>query len=305
MVSINLPLPSSFFDEEERCGFLVTKQRKEIWAIELDLLMALDAICKKHGLTYCIGAGTMLGAVRHKGFIPWDDDVDVYMPRADYDRLIRMDDEFQMPYFLQTPYNEKYLLRTFMRLRNTKTTGTTVKEQELPVNKGLFIDIFPLDGISGNPGADKRQYWVNRIQKNICGCYNHSFIPLKGKSVKEKIRLIGYRAVARTFVHNKVSTYERVANNIRKYSTDETKLWGNRTLFFKCPKSRRPKEDYTDLITMPFEGFDVPVPRKYHELLTQQYGDYMKIPENKNGSVHGELIVSTDYAYDDPRRTAI
>ena len=97
--------------------------------------------------------------------------------------------------------------------------------------------------------------------------------------------------------------FQRFEANLKKYSVPGTKLWGNRTLVFECPKSRRPLEDYNDLVMMPFEFIEVPVPRNYDSMLRQQYGDYMKIPENKKAGFHGELIISTDYAYDDPRRT--
>lgn len=100
-------LPKSFFDEEQICDFFVDKKRKKIWAIELDLLIQFDKICKKHGLIYFLIGGTLLGAVRHHGFIPWDDDLDVAMPRKDYDLLMQLKDEFSEPYFLQTPYTDE------------------------------------------------------------------------------------------------------------------------------------------------------------------------------------------------------
>ena len=301
MVPIKLEINESFFEEEVRSGFLVTRQRKELWAIELDLLAELDRICRKHGLCYCVGAGTMLGAVRHKGFIPWDDDLDVYMFRDDFERLLQLDSEFTAPYFLQTTFNEPNLIRTFARIRNTQTTGTTTKEQNLNICKGIFIDIFPLDGISSNKYINRYQYWLNKGQRMVFGCFNHSRGDNPDQSLKGKLRHLGYTAVAKVFIRNKIKAYNAAANNIKRFSNDKAELWGNRTLVFMSPKSRRPKEDYKDVIYVPFEMLSVPVPRKYDELLKQQYGDYMKIPENKNGSVHGELIVNTDYPYDEFR----
>ncbi len=80
-------LPKSFFEQEERCDFLVTEKRKKIWAVLLDLLIKFDFVCKKYSLTYFLADGTLLGAARHQGFIPWDDDIDVSMPREDYEKF--------------------------------------------------------------------------------------------------------------------------------------------------------------------------------------------------------------------------
>ena len=77
----------NIYRDEMRDGFLVTADRKKIWQVEMELLAELDGICRRHGLRYFVDYGTLLGAVRHRGFIPWDDDIDVVMMRPDYERL--------------------------------------------------------------------------------------------------------------------------------------------------------------------------------------------------------------------------
>ena len=108
MVDLQIDLPQNFLDEEEISGYLVTSQMKEVWAVELDLMAQLDRVCRENGLTYFAGAGTLLGAVRHHGFIPWDDDMDFYMLREDYNKLIGLANEFKEPYFLQNTYSYRY-----------------------------------------------------------------------------------------------------------------------------------------------------------------------------------------------------
>ena len=91
---IKLKLPEGFLEPEERCGYQVTTKLKKIWAVELDLLDQFQKVCAKHNIKYQVFAGTLLGAVRHKGFIPWDDDIDVCMPREDYDKILPLLKDF-------------------------------------------------------------------------------------------------------------------------------------------------------------------------------------------------------------------
>ncbi len=138
-------LPESFLNEETRNGFLVTRERKKLWAVLLDLLLQFDSVCKKHGLRYFLNSGSLLGAIRHKGFIPWDDDIDVEMPRDDYEKLMTLSDEYKYPYFLQTPFTDKNSAYSFAKLRNSNTTMASKHFAFQDMNHGVLIDIFPYD----------------------------------------------------------------------------------------------------------------------------------------------------------------
>ena len=158
MVDLKIELPSSFFLEEERDGHLVSPEMKELWAVQLDLLHEFDRVCKKYNLKYVLDFGTLLGAIRHKGYIPWDDDIDVGMLREDYDRLMEIGaKEFKEPYFLQTPYTDKRFDEGVNKLRRTDTMylshHTLIHYPKY--NLGIFIDIFVYDNIPSDGKSDK------------------------------------------------------------------------------------------------------------------------------------------------------
>ena len=138
-------LPASFFREETICDFLVTQERKKIWAITLDLLFKFDEVCHRHNLKYFMAFGSLLGAIRHNGFIPWDDDIDVVMPRADYEMLKLLNREFEAPYFLQYPGEDGGYFFSFAKLRNSNTSGISWAFRDETFNQGMFLDIFPID----------------------------------------------------------------------------------------------------------------------------------------------------------------
>lgn len=306
MVKLNIKLPEGFLEEEEICGFPVTRERKELWAVELDLLNEFIRVCEENGLHYVLGAGSLLGAVRHQGFIPWDDDIDVYMLREDYDKLMALADSFQPPYFLQNWATDPNYTLGHSKLRNSNTTGCPRKEMDRNMNRGLYLDIFPLDGVSADPEEDRVQTERNKNYREILWRYRCTHVCMvTGDSPRQKLQSLCKRTVSFLFREGYLGFGRRkdelcreYDENMKKYSVEGTELWGNRTLVFECPLSRRPIEDWLQLTTAKFEFLTVSIPQNYDEILRQQYGNYMELPKNKRGgSVHGELIISTDIPY--------
>ena len=165
---IKIKLPEHFLEKEVRCGYEVSEKLKKIWAVELDLLNELLDVCKKHGINVQVFAGTLLGAVRHKGFIPWDDDVDVAMSREDFKKLCAVaPDEFKEPYFFQTALNDRKHFFGFGRLRNCLTTGVIRGHESPDYNNGIYIDVFPLDGF---PESQYKSWIQRHIQVLIVKC---------------------------------------------------------------------------------------------------------------------------------------
>lgn len=297
MIELSISIPDGFLESEIIADYEVSKQMKEIWAVELDLMNQLDKVCKKYNLTYFAGAGTLLGAVRHKGFIPWDDDMDFYMLRDDYDKLMSLSDEFQKPYFLQNGYTDTAIMRTHAKLRNSNTTACSVLESGYPCNKGIFIDIFPLDGISENIIADKSQKAINAIYRTAMR--NRQRVHFRKQPLSISCKQIMNNTLISVLHMDKVECMKKYEANLKRYSVPSAKMWGNRTLVYDCPKSRRPLKDWKDIINVPFEFMSIPIPRNYDEILRQQYGNYMQFPKNKNaGKMHEIIKLSTDVSYE-------
>lgn len=150
-------IPDGFLNEETRGGYTVSSEMKKVWAVELDLLQYLLEVCERHNLRIYAEGGTLLGAVRHKGYIPWDDDIDMIMLREDYDKLMSLADEFKHPYFLQNVYTDAHYTHRHAQIRNCNTAcwAKHAKKRREKYNQGIFIDIFPADNmpVCGNPAG--------------------------------------------------------------------------------------------------------------------------------------------------------
>lgn len=283
---IKINLPNDFLDEEVRCGYTVTSKLKKIWAIELDLLNELNSVCKKHGIHYQLCFGTLLGAVRHKGFIPWDDDFDVWMCREDIDKLIAIADEFKSPYFLQTPLNDQRYLSSMVRLRNSMTTGSISGMDTPDYNNGIYIDIYPLDGLPDSQMKCALLYVLRRIVVKLWYIRGLQFKNLQTR--KEKMFyllkpitcLLSYEVWYRLY-RKVLSMWNKSAEKVSLMNSSPMKrshiwLW---------------KRDMSDSILIDFEELKVPVPKNYHDILTRIYGDYMSFPPpEKRGKWHEGII---------------
>lgn len=292
-----MQLPDGFLQSEYRDGYPVDEKMKKVWAVELELLELFQQICKKHGLQYFALGGTLLGAVRHKGFIPWDDDIDVGMPREDYDRFVALSqDEFPYPYRLITPMNDA-CYRAHAQIRHCETTGYPLVDETLKCNKGIFIDIFPLDGVADSQLAFKvqiaRMKLLNRILVNYYYFDAKHENPPVWKSLFHKLVCIGMKVldVKRVYRH-----YDEIA---AKYSKRKTKKLGEISILFGDSRYHWRREVFAKTEEFPFEHGTIRVPQGWDEFLSHTFGDYMKIPENKKErALHQDMVFDPDRAYD-------
>ena len=159
-------ISKDFLREELLCDFLVTEERKKLWMISLDMLLEFDRVCKKHDIKYYLMGGTLLGAIRHKGFVPWDDDTDVMMLREDYEKFKTLEYEFQYPYFLQTPQNDPGNLYSTVRIRNSNTTMLVNMFKYEKFNQGVWLTVFPIDNWDIEGGEERRSKIEGLLKDN-------------------------------------------------------------------------------------------------------------------------------------------
>lgn len=278
-------------EEEVICGFKVTSFRKKIWKYELEMVKLFHNICVENNLRYFAEGGTLLGAIRHNGFIPWDDDIDLIMPREDYEKFLEIAPKYLMDtdFFLQTNKTEKLYFNGHAQIRNSKTTcliKSNYNDLKLDKNCGVWIDIFPLDYVDGKAQEKKisflRKISILKVTKEY-GVGIKAFIKKiivfllcpTNKSCERKIEKI-----------NKIAKSAKSKENVGLVSFMpgyEHNIW--------------PTNWFDEATTHKFEDIDIMIPVKYDDVLKREFGNYMEIPENKNGSMHGTCYFDLDKTY--------
>lgn len=261
---------------------------------EFELLKIFICICKKYNLKYYLVCGSALGAVKYGGFIPWDDDVDVALPRTDYEKFLSAaQKEVPENVFVQNCRTDKYYPGLGTKLRYSDTTFIEKEAMKIPMNHGIFIDVFPLDGYP----QDEKQ--ARAFEKKKLYYYRRRYTRLI-PPVHRDLPLTFYSILFR-FFGLFGETNEACKKNeelIKSNSETDSRLWCN----FANSMSRKEYSDreiYGDGASFSFEGIDVVVPIKYKEYLAAKYGDYSLDPpaEEQKGS-HG-FIVDTEKPYTD------
>lgn len=273
--------------------------KKKLFETLTDLLYQFDKVCKDNDLTYSIFAGTLLGAIRHKGIIPWDDDVDVVMPRKDYEKLLRLPEStFSFPYFLQSPLTDKGFHKGIARLRNSNTTEISIIDAAFDCNHGAFIDIFPMDAVPDDGSLFKQQVKELLLQVKLlhfAGRYNGGVGAL-GLSGKKKIFYYALLPLYKTGVLTTEKIFKKYNGIASRYENDNTKRVGTICFSFDWERFIYERRDYeAGYMEMPFENIMVEAPKNYDSILTKSYKDYMT--PIKAPSCHGETIFDMDTPY--------
>lgn len=296
MLPIKIELPEGFLNEELRCGYTVSAEMKKLWAVELDLLAEFDRVCGENHLTYFADGGTLLGAVRHGGFIPWDDDIDLLMPRKDYDKLKQIAvNEFKEPYFFQSMESDTGLMSGGCRLRNSETTITNTSEWIKPFrHKGVFIDIFSLDHA---PDQDRRLRTMKRVLKAYWrilrfAAYRDYYFE-KERWYPLTKRMKGFCAT----LLKRIFGIQCLYHGFERYCTQYNRRNTKRVAPLESLRGRRvyQREWFETVHFRNFEWMKIPVPADCDGVLTEAYGDYMVMKQIP--AIHSKLTFNTELSY--------
>ena len=274
-----------FFKEETRCDFFVDAKRKEIWAISIDLLFHFDEICKRHNLRYWLAYGTLLGAIRHNGFVPWDDDIDVCMLREDYEKLMSLSDEFKNPYFLQTPYTDKGYYYSYCKLRNSNTTAFSKNFSyhfcSNNCNSGMSLDVFCIDKWENNEEGERLYEEIKSLVVN-----NSTAMKIANPAFAADERVINYNG------SNPIETYRKIQELSKAYIDKDTNIVSMPTITaYGFHRDVFSIEDFSETSYHPFEGFLFPVPIGFDRVLRTIYGDYNVFPPvEARGKWHSAIV---------------
>lgn len=260
----------------------MTEQQKKL----VNMLAWFHKFCDKYNLRYYIIAGTMLGAIRHKGFIPWDDDIDVGMPRSDYEKLRQLaNTTTEKEYLFEFP-SENNLEYPYLIAKLYDTSTTLVEKQRYPIKRGIYIDIFPLDGIGNTIDEAKINYKPFDKNFKLYTIITSAF--LKRRSLPKNLAVFIGRVISPLFI-NRYKLQNKIDKLCKRFDFDDSKLVSN-LLGGSALKGIVPQEYFGKPTRIKFEGIDVYGLEQPDLYLKAMYGNYMELPPiEKRVSLHDAL----------------
>lgn len=264
---------------------------REIQQASLDVLIFFDRICKRLNLKYFLAYGTLIGAIRHNGFIPWDDDIDVWMHRRDLVILKRYffeHSEELKPYKYCCRENTKFYQYYIPRISNMNYRFVTKSKGNISPEIGVFIDIYPLDNYGKTINEGKR------LERKISRINTLYIAYIDGKSYSGGIHTL-FKRLAHSYMnlrHGKSyskKVNDRIDKLLEKYTSDTDSLIGVPT--WETYKKIYPKDFFRESEYHLFENIKFPIPKDYDMILKMTYGDYMKLPSAERRIPHHDYYI--------------
>lgn len=253
---------------------------RKLQMTELEMLIEVDRICKKHGIQYSLDGGTLLGAIRHNGFIPWDDDADVVMLRPEYDKFYaackkELDTE---RFFLQEYRTDEKYRWGYSKMRRNGTVFLREGQEHVKCNQSVFIDIFVYDNVPDNPV-------LRRLHLFLCYCIRKGLYSEVGrKSSRSLLLRVWYEAISKI---PRNAWFRGIGCIARKSNRQRHELVRHMTYPYRreC-RYGLPRECFDEYTEKDFEGYWFQVFKNYDLYLTRLYGDYMTLPPEEKRKVH-------------------
>lgn len=246
---------------------------EELRAIQLDILDKIHAFCTERGIRYSLGGGTLLGAVRHKGYIPWDDDIDIMLPRPDYDRFLKEFDGKYAELNLQHYGNDNTCCIPFAKVYENRTVLIEKLQKS-----GIYIDVFPIDGLPEESKIKDYLYIYNNQLHKIY--FMTPFYIITG-SLKDRIKYY-----VKKFIYPTRDKYITEFYNFLKSYSFENSVNAGAICGIYAEKELMPRETFESYITVEFEGRQYMAIKDYDAYLTKHYGDYMQLPSKEKQVSH-------------------
>lgn len=265
--------------ETVRQGYQITdKELRQIQMIQTEMISEVDRICKKCNIHYCISAGTQLGAIRHKGFIPWDDDADIAFLRSEYEKFRKAcETELDKERFYFQDYRNTYGYRWgYGKIRRKGTEFVRLNQEHMPYKQGIFIDIMPYDNVPDT-------FVLRKIHNVICFIYRKCFWAPVGQMQSTGVEKWIYRCLAKIPDKKLYRSFDQFYSKCNKKKTKRIRIYG---LPVPGKENGYLRTCFTKLVPTKFEHIEVMGMKNYDVYLSYKYGNYMELPPMEKRKVH-------------------